>query len=53
MYLSGPCHKKATRRTPNGFYCEDHFAKHSRSGAVGYAFTLDWYRPTHVANLNR
>lgn len=44
------CYNVATRRTPNGFYCEDHFndrrnaERRTFSGSVSYAFVLDWYK---------
>ena len=44
-----PCPNKATRQTPNGFYCEKHFhqdgQKRTFSGSVSYALVLEWYKP--------
>lgn len=51
--VDGPeiCSRTATRRTPNGFYCEAHFNNHRNgekkisTGSISYAFVLDWYKP--------
>lgn len=42
--LCGECSRTATRQTPNGFYCENHFWNHSRKGGVSFAFPLAWWR---------
>lgn len=53
-----PCGAKATRQTPNGFYCESHFndrgnaEKRITSGSVSYAFVLDWYKPEFERRRN-
>lgn len=35
-----PCKATAVRRTPNGYYCNDHWNTHSRKGGLSYAFLL-------------
>lgn len=48
--ITHPCKKLATRVTPNGYFCEDHYLENSRRvvsrgnffGQVGYAHKLNY-----------
>lgn len=43
------CRNIATRRTPRGFYCEEHLHNGSRYRSVSYAFPLDHANPRKQA----
>lgn len=42
------CRLRATRKTPRGFYCEDHFKEHWRYAGGQYAFPLKYTRNQEV-----
>lgn len=39
------CKRIAVRRTPRGYYCEDHWPPKSRWHSIGFAMLLDHARP--------
>jgi hypothetical protein len=40
------CRNIATRRTPNGYFCDDHWREHSRTGSISFAIPLDYTKGT-------
>lgn len=45
-YETAHCPNRATRQTPNGFFCEEHYHSHSQlrtlTGGVSFAIPLDY-----------